>query len=618
MAAELVRGQNHPLPHTGLTVRVSAAGPHAVTVLLADADGRVRGPEHVTYPGAPELPGVRLSDGAGRPQLTVDLAALPPGVERLLIALVLPPGGGTFGSASAPFTAVAGPDGTDVATFTLTGLTTETAVTALELYLRGGTWKVRAVGQGYAGGAGAMLRDHGLTGADALAAALVPAPATPGAVPAATPPTAADATPARGVPLNIAHPRRPAPGSTPPPAAAPSGAPGGPSSSGPSSVPPTGPEAPVAGDAAGWTMDERLYNQVWGIFEDAARSAAAYRSAVEYADHRQDQEIEALLADPRSRFGAEAELGRMQARARRDDLESRAREVLDRDTGQLLAEVAVVEAAMPAPMAGWDNPAWASWQPPAEPPYGVRIGDLHLPENPGLKVPLLLRLPLARGLWVDSGSAPESGSGAPADPAELKAAAGALATATAARLLACHRPGGLLLHVIDPGGGAGPALAPLVRAGLTAGPPASAAAGVAALLTSLVERVDLVQMARRAGAADALPPHVDPADRLLLVHDFPYGFDDGTVGKLRYLAEEGPAVGVHLLVVADRAEASAYGPVLDPFWRGLTRMAPVPQEYLADPWVEHLWTYTPAAPAPGSPALPELLDRIARTGRTAR
>ncbi|WP_371499819.1 TerD family protein [Kitasatospora sp. NBC_00374] len=610
MAAELVRGQNHPLPHTGLNVRVSAAGPQAVAVLLADADGRVRGPEHVVHPGAPELPGVRLLAGADRPEITVDLGALPPGVERLLIALVLPPGSGTFGSAAAPFTAVAGPDGADIATFTLSGLTTETAVTALELYLRGGIWKVRAVGQGYAGGAEAMLRDHGVVEAATLAAALVPsaaarpAPAGPATTPAATP----AATPAPGVPLNIAHPRRPAPGTTPPPAAAPSAPPS----------PPTGPEAPVAGDAAGWTMDERLYNQVWGIFEDAARSAAAYRSAVEYADHRQDQEIEALLADPRSRFGADAELGRMQARARRDDLESRAREVLDRDTGQLLAEVKVVEEAMPAPMARWDNPSWASWQPPAEPPFGLRIGDLHLPENPGLKVPLLLRLPLGRGLWVDSGSSPEFAGEVPVDAAELKALAGALATATAARLLACHPPGGLLLHVIDPGGAAGAALAPFVRAGLLAGPPASAAAGVAALLTSLVERVDLVQMARRAGAADALPPHIDPADRLLLVHDFPYGFDDGTVAKLRYLAEEGPAVGVHLLVVADRAEAAAYGPVLDPFWRGLTRMAPVPQEYLADPWVEHLWTYTPAAPAPGSPALPELLDRIAGTGRPAR
>ncbi|MER8185319.1 TerD family protein [Kitasatospora sp. NPDC094015] len=593
MAAELVRGQNLPLPHTGLSIRITAAGGPAAVVLLADADGRVTGPDRIARPGGPGLPGVRPATApADRQEVSVELDALPAGVERLSVALVLPPGGPAFGALTAPVAAVAGPGGTEFAAFTVAGLGPETAVTVLELYLRGGIWKLRAVGQGYAGGAEALLRDHGVPDAAAQAAALAPAAAEP-----------APTTRAAGGPLNIAHPRRPAPGSTPPPLSVP-----------PS--PPTGPEAPVAGDAPGRTMDERLYNQVWGIFEDAARSAAAYRSAVAYADRRQDQEIEALLADPRSRFGADAELGRMRVRARRDDLESRAREVLERDAAQLLAELAVVEAAVPAPMAGWEAPAWADWRPPAEPPYGVRIGDLHLPENPALKVPLLLRLPLSRGLWVDCGAASDS-TGGPVDRAEAVAAAGTLAVATAARLLACHPPGGLLLHVIDPAGAAGAALAPLAMAGLLAQPPATTAAGIAGLLDSLVERVDLIQMARGAGAAEELGSQADLA-RLLLVHDFPHGFDDGTVAKLRFLSEEGPEAGVHLLMVADRAQARAYGPVLDRFWRGLTRMAPVPQEYLADPWVEHLWTYTPAVPAPDSLALPALLERVALARRAAR
>ncbi|WP_033820138.1 TerD family protein [Kitasatospora sp. MBT63] len=618
MAAELVRGQNLPLPHTAVTIRLTAAGHPAAVVLLGDADGRVPGTGHVAHPGAPVLPGVTVPGGpAERHEVRVDLAALPPGVERLSVALVLP-AGAAFTAAAAPRAALAGPDGTDFAVFPLTGLGHETAVIAVELYRRGGTWKVRAVGQGYAEGAEALLRDHGVDRPADLAAALTPAPAVPAGAPAPAATPAPAPVPAGGWsgPLNIAHPRRPAPGATPPPSTPPPATPQ-PAAAPSATTPPTGPEAPVAGDAPGWTMDERLYNQVWGIFEDAARSAAAYRSAVEYADRRQDQEIENLLADPRSRFGAEAELGRMQARARRDDLESRAREVLDRDSAQLLAELRVVEEALPAPMASWDSAVWAGWTPAAEPPHGVRIGELNLPENPGLRVPMLLRFPLGRGLWVDHGSAPESAGGASADAAERKAAACAVAAATAARLLACHPPGGLLLHVVDPGGGS-TSLAPFARAGLLTTPPATDAAGVAALLTALVERVDLMQMARRAGAPEALPPHVDPAARLLLVHDFPYGFDDGTIAKLRYLAEEGPEAGVHLLVVADRAEARAYGPVLDPFWRGLTRMAPVPQEYLADPWVEHLWTYTPVVPEPGGLVLPALLERIAMAGRAAR
>jgi hypothetical protein len=124
-------------------------------------------------------------------------------------------------------------------------------------------------------------------------------------------------------------------------------------------------------------------------------------------------------------------------------------------------------------------------------------------------------------------------------------------------------------------------------------------------------------MALSGGAADALPPHVDPADRLLLVQDFPYGFDDQAVNRLRYLAEEGPGVGVHLLLVADRADSEKYGPLLDPFWRGLTRLTPVPQDYLADPWVEHLWTFSPLLPDSPTGVLAALLKRMARGGRTA-
>ncbi|WP_354642702.1 TerD family protein [Kitasatospora camelliae] len=652
-AAELVRGQNHPLPGTRITVRVPAGGSPAVAVLLTDEDGRVPAePGRVAHHGAPEPPGVLVTGPAGAGQeAALDLDALPAGVARLMIALVLPPGAGTFGALAAPTCAVAGPDGAEVARFTLAGLGPETAVVALEVYRRNGTWKVRAVGQGYAGGAEALLRDHGVADPAAAAAALTPpvaadTPSVPaGRGPGAPIDTAHPRRPAPtasgtgagtgdagmppqpdravGTPIDTAHPRRPAPT---PAGGSPLGLSDDPYATAPNGTPPGVPAAegfppPVAGDAAGWTMDERLYNQVWGIFEDAARSAAAYRSAVDYADTRQEREVEALLSDPRTRFGPDAEFGRMQARERRDELEARAREVLDRDAAQLLAEIRVVEEAMPAPMASWSSPAWDDWQPLQEPPYGLRIGDLHLPENPGLKVPLLVRLPLQRGLWVDSGAVPE-GAGSPeaelTDPAELKAAAVRVAAATAARLLASYPPAGLRLHAVAPGGDAAGLLAPFTRAGLLAGAPATGAASVTALLDSLVERVDLVQMARRARASDALPPHVDPADRLLLVHDFPYGFDDRTVATLRYLAEEGPSVGVFLLLVADRAEAREYGPVLDPFWRGLTRLAPVPQEYLADPWVEHLWTYTPLVPEAGPGGLPALLERLAWPGGAAR
>jgi hypothetical protein len=53
------------------------------------------------------------------------------------------------------------------------------------------------------------------------------------------------------------------------------------------------------------------------------------------------------------------------------------------------------------------------------------------------------------------------------------------------------------------------------------------------VLGRLTERVDLVQMAVRAGAADSLPPGLDTAEQLLIVNDFPHGFDDRAVNQLR-------------------------------------------------------------------------------------
>ena len=122
-------------------------------------------------------------------------------------------------------------------------------------------------------------------------------------------------------------------------------------------------------------------------------------------------------------------------------------------------------------------------------------------------------------------------------------------------------------------------------------------------------------MAVRGGAADALPPDLDTAEQLLIVNDFPHGFDDRAVTQLRYLADEGPAVGVHLLMVADREDASAYGPVLDPLWRSLLRITPVPDDHLADPWVGHAWTYEPLTVPPGSGVLRQVLDQVAAARR---
>ncbi|MDF3145367.1 export associated protein, partial [Streptomyces sp. T21Q-yed] len=370
------------------------------------------------------------------------------------------------------------------------------------------------------------------------------------------------------------------------------------------------PAQPVAGDATGWSMDERLYNQVWGMFEDLARTTAAYRSAVDFADSRMEKELDQVLSDPRSRIGGQGDAAREAAQAKHAELVNQARATLDRDLTQLTAESEVVEPALPAAYARWDNPVWHGYRVPMEIPMALRLGDLHLPESAQLRIPMLVRLPLERGLWIDSGRG-GSLDGSFTDSHDLRRLAMETAVAHTARLLAVYPAGEFTVHVMDPAGSGAQALVPLVQTGVLAAPPAVGAAGVADVLARLTQRVDLVQMAVRGGAPDSLPPGFDTSEQLLIVNDFPHGFDDRAVNQLRYLADEGPAVGVHLMMVADREEAAAYGPLLDPLWRSLLRLTPVPDDHLADPWVGHAWTYEPPLVPPGSQVLQQVLTQVA-------
>ncbi|MEV7884881.1 TerD family protein [Streptomyces sp. NPDC002817] len=665
MTAELVRGQNHPLSQARLEIRVSAGKPIVAGAALSDEHGKVHGVEWVAHPGAPTLPGLEVSrQAAADHRLAVDLGAMPEAVHRISVLLALPTGVAgpvRFGGLAAPFVAVTGLDGAEVASYTITGLEAESAVVALELYRRQGAWKVRAVGQGYAGGLAELLADQGMPEAHTLAGSIneavaqglarsVPAPprtadgdrtrqtaapalgpdqggtAPQGAVPpqpptspygaqtsgqptspygaqgaqqGSTDPSAATqpSAPTAGGPVDYSHPHRQTTAPPPPPPTAPPAQPGQ-------------PQQPVAGDATGWSMDERLYNQVWGMFEDLARSMAAYRSAVDFAESRMEKELDQVLSDPRSRIGGQGDAAREAARAKHAQLVDQAQAALDRDLAQLAAEADVVEPALPPAYARWDNPVWHGYRVPMEIPMALRLGDLHLPEAPQVSIPMLVRLPLERGLWIDSGRAGTI-DGSYTDSHEVKRLAMDTAVAVAARLLAVYPAREFTVHVIDPAGSGGQALVPLVQSGVLAAPPAVGAAGVTDVLARLTQRVDLVQMAVRGGAPDALPPGFDTSEQLLIVNDFPHGFDDRAVTQLRYLADEGPAVGVHLMMVADREEASGYGPLLDPLWRSLMRLTPVPDDHLADPWVGHAWTYEPSLVPAGSQVLQQVLQQVA-------
>ncbi|MES9522173.1 TerD family protein [Streptomyces capoamus] len=635
MAAELVRGQNHPLTQVRLEIRISAGVPVLAGAALADEHGTVRGRQWVAHPGAPAVPGVEAPRRAGAEhRLAVDLDAVPEAAHRVDVFLALPAGtaaASRFGAVPAPHTTLIGRDGTELASYTVTGLGAETAVIALELYRRQGVWKVRATGQGYAEGLPALLADKGLSDAAGLAALIHEAAARrmPDVTSASTPPSGpratASASPTAPAAGPVRQPARPYEPENPGDGGPVPQRPAGPvdythprrTASPPQSAAEERPARPVAGDAVGWSMEERLYNQVWGMFEDLARTTAAYRGAVEFADSRLEKEVDQALADPSRRLGAAADAVRAAAHARRTLLTDQARAAFDRDLAQLTAEAEVVEPALPPACARWDSPAWHAYRVPAEPPMALRLGDLHLPESAPLRIPLLVRMPLERGLWIDSGPAPAAGERVP-DPAGARRSAMTAAVAVAARLLAVHPPGAFAVQVVDPTGAGARALLPLTEAGVLAAPPVTGAAGVSRTLERLTRRVDLVQMAVRGGVAESFPADVDTAQQLLIVNDFPYGFDDRSVARLRFVADEGPAVGVHLLLVADREDAADHGPLLDPLWRSLLRLTPLPDDHLADPWIGHAWTYEPSLPPQGSRILQKVLTEVAKARTKAQ
>jgi stress response protein SCP2 len=660
MTAELVRGQNLPLP-AGLAeggrleIRISTGKPVIAGATLGDERGKIRDTDWVAHPGTPHMPGLEVSrQAAADHRLAVDLGAMPDEVHWVNILLALPIVDGAptrFGALASPFVAVTGLDGAEVATYTITDLDSESAVLAVELYRRQGIWKVRAVGQGYAGGLAAMLRDQGLPEAESLAGVINEAVAhgVARSVAPAPPPrseedrirraatvggnglTAGDAAgnpagnPAGNTAGNTAgnaagnHTGDAAGQAPPAPDPKPTGEPGRVSYRHPDrpvaspAPPPPAPSSddparPVAGNASGWTMEERLYNQVWGMFEDFARSAAAYRSAVDFAESRMERELDRVLSDPATRVGAVAEAARVAAQARHNDLVQQARATFDRDVEHLIAEAEVVEPALPPAFARWESAVWNDFKMPMETPMAVRLGDLHLPERPDLQIPMLMRLPLERGLLIDAGRHPNTPMAI--DTEQAKRLAMGTGVAIAVRLLASYPAGDFTVNVIDPAGSGAAALSPLTQTGALKEPPAVGAAGVSMMISKITQRVDLVQMAMRGGAPDSLPPHVDPSDQLLIINDFPFGFDDRAVTQLRYIADEGPSVGVHLMMVADREDAQAYGPVLDPLWRSLLRLTPTPDDHLADPWVGHAWTFSPLQPRPESQVLHEVGRRV--------
>ncbi|MFK0109703.1 TerD family protein [Streptomyces sp. NPDC091217] len=193
-------GSNVPLPVSRVAVDVAAPVRLDVSGLLLTGDGKVRSDDDFIFYNQPNGPGVtyRSGGGASPDAITVDTAAVPPGIEKIVVTASPDATGQTFQGIEPTATIRNADDGSVLATFTPPQLGTETALVVVEIYLRGGAWKARAVGQGYANGLAGIATDFGVT-VEEPAAAAPPAPAVQPAAPAAPPmPDAAPAAPAPG------------------------------------------------------------------------------------------------------------------------------------------------------------------------------------------------------------------------------------------------------------------------------------------------------------------------------------------------------------------------------------------------------------------------------------
>ncbi|MFD3918779.1 VWA domain-containing protein [Streptomyces sp. NPDC058595] len=190
----LSKGANLPVTVPSVRAVLSwSAGPGVPEVdgsalLLTDA-GQVRSDGDFVFYNQPHHTSgaVRhIGKQPGADSVEVDLARLEPGIER--VALCASADGGTFGQVPGlRLRLLDAGSGTELARFDMEA-GSETAYVSGELYRRGGAWKFRAVGQGYASGLAGLATDFGITVDEEPppVAAPVPPPA-PAAVPRPAP-----------------------------------------------------------------------------------------------------------------------------------------------------------------------------------------------------------------------------------------------------------------------------------------------------------------------------------------------------------------------------------------------------------------------------------------------
>lgn len=217
MSATLAKGQNGPLAVSDVVISLQLTAPADLSALLVTEQGKVRTDADFVFYNQPSGPGVNLRPGAAgqAASLAISLPAVPGDIDQIRAVITLDDASANFGRFAPPTAIVSDASGNQLFQYVIEGLDSESIVIALEVYRRQGAWKVRAVGQGYAGGFAALVTDHGVQVDDSPAQA----PAQPQAAPTPPPPPAQPVYPSQPAPNYQQAPPAYAPqgGNYPPP-----------------------------------------------------------------------------------------------------------------------------------------------------------------------------------------------------------------------------------------------------------------------------------------------------------------------------------------------------------------------------------------------------------------
>ena len=143
-----------------VTFRAESQTPFDVSALVADANLRALTSADFVFYNQPSTAGVQLDQSGIR----VELDRLHPDAAAVLCIVSVDPAAtaaGAFRTAGLSAT-LSDQSGSVLAEFAIPTAGTETAVICWELYRKSSAWKIRAVGQGYAGGLAELISVHGV------------------------------------------------------------------------------------------------------------------------------------------------------------------------------------------------------------------------------------------------------------------------------------------------------------------------------------------------------------------------------------------------------------------------------------------------------------------------